>query len=127
MKRVEEFQQNERLSKLSGMLGYLEQIAPAIMAGEGTTHDLAQLESHEPTLLSIRNLFTDLETETAAILDVKDPDTFASGGAAKVIADHHKRLAMHFEQRFLLELSSAAESRNSPWDLDLRTYRAGSK
>ncbi|WP_186209996.1 hypothetical protein [Burkholderia gladioli] len=102
VKRIEEFQQNERLSKLTGMLDYLEQIAPVIMAGEGTAHDLAQLESHEPTLLSIRNhLFTDIETQTAAILDVRDPDTFGSEGAAKAIADHHKRLATHFEQALL--------------------------
>ncbi|WP_175718018.1 hypothetical protein [Burkholderia anthina] len=102
VKRIEEFQQNERLSKLTGMLDYLEQIAPAIMKGEGTAHDLAQLESHEPALLSIRNhLFADLETQTAAILDVKDPDAFGSEGAAKAIADHHKRLAMHFEQALL--------------------------
>jgi uncharacterized protein YaaW (UPF0174 family) len=102
VKRIEQFQQNERLSTLTGMLAYLEQIAPAILAGEGTEHDLAQLESHEPTLLSIRNhLFKDIETETAAILDVKDPHTFGSEGAAKAIADHHKRLAMHFEQALL--------------------------
>jgi hypothetical protein len=98
VKRIEEFQQNERLSKLTGMLDYLEQIAPAIMKGEGTAHDLAQLESREPTVLSIRNhLFTDLETQTAAIPDVKDPDTFGSEGAAKAIADHHE----HFEQALL--------------------------
>jgi uncharacterized protein YaaW (UPF0174 family) len=102
VKRIENFQQNERSSTLTGILDYLEQIAPAIMAGEGTAHDLAQLESHEPTLLSIRNhLFTDLETETAAILDVKDPDTFGSEGAANAISEHHERVAMHFEQALL--------------------------
>jgi hypothetical protein len=88
---VSDFQQKERWTKLTGMIKYLEQVAPDVTEGAAPPTLAAQLESHEPILLSIQDhLIEDIKTRTKEIL-----------GVQKAIAQHHARLTDHYEQALL--------------------------
>jgi hypothetical protein len=106
---ISQFQQNERLTKLTGIIKYLDHVAPSVMSGDAPEALAAQIESHEPILLAIQgHLIEDIKTQTKAILDIKDPDTFGTEGAQKAISEHHALLAKHYEQAFLCIRARAA-------------------
>jgi len=109
VKSISEFQQNERLSRLTATIKYLDQVAPSVLDGDAPTMLAAQLESHEAKLLAIQqHLFEDIKARTNDILNLKDPATFGSEGMQKAIERHHGILATHYEHALLCIRARAA-------------------
>lgn len=99
---IEDFQQNGRFAKVSGLVTYLEQVAPSVMAGEAPEGLPMVLEMNEQTLLGVQgHLQRDIALAIKEIAEISDPDTFGTSGIHTALKGHHARLArlcaeMHF-------------------------------
>lgn len=112
LEAVSQFQQNQRASTISGVLNYLQSIAPAVFSNETPNNRaiyLGQLEHREGELLAIQDhLIKDIKAQSKAILAIKDPDTFGSDGLQKAIVRHHQQLSEHYRQALLCVRARAA-------------------
>ncbi|WP_028216647.1 hypothetical protein [Paraburkholderia oxyphila] len=102
VKSIEDFQQNGRFAEVSGIVAYLEQVAPSVMAGEAPEGLSMVLEMNEVALLRDQgHLQTDIGKAIEEIAGISDPDTFGTGGIHTALKGLHARLErlcaeMHF-------------------------------
>jgi uncharacterized protein YaaW (UPF0174 family) len=94
VKSIEDFQQNGRFAQVSGLIAYLEQVAPSVTAGETPEGLPTVLEMKEAMLLGVqKHLETDIDNAIVAISQVSDPDNFGTGGIHIALKEVHLRLA----------------------------------
>lgn len=102
LKSVSEFQQNERTSKITGIIKYIEQHASVIFSNKPSVQVNIVLEANERELISLIDHFIiDIKAETAAIKTLPDPDRFGSEGMKKAIENKHELLHRHYKGALL--------------------------
>jgi len=110
---IRKFQHDERRSKLTGSIRYLEQVAPAILAGERPDRVLYQIEHHEAELIQVHDhLLEDIRTELELVGKIKDKEWFGSKKAKADIEMHQQRIVDLFR-----ELLLCLRARSCGWQL----------
>ncbi|NWK80315.1 hypothetical protein [Aquitalea sp. LB_tupeE] len=109
LKSVSEFQQNERFTKITGIIKYIEQHATSILSGAPADAVSNMLETNERDLIILIDHFiTDIRSGTAAITTLSDPDKFGSEGIKKAIEDQHALVSRHYQSALLAVRARAA-------------------
>jgi uncharacterized protein YaaW (UPF0174 family) len=100
--RIQQFQNNERRSVLTGATRYFEQVAPSVLAGELPESIRHQIEQHEADLLQVQDhLLEDIRHESREIMKAKDSDMFGSKGMQEAIRSHQRLLENLYRQLLL--------------------------
>jgi len=96
--KVREFQLDERRTKVTGAIGYLEQVIGSIRAGEFSPAVRTNLESNEMALLGVQqHLEIDLKALIHATQSIKEKDTFGTKELFDDLVCHNAGLASHIE------------------------------
>ena len=97
--QIQEFQRDERKSRIVGTLDYLAQAAQAILHGEYSHAVRQQLEQCEVDLVCIQqHLFVELGKKIDGIATIKDPNKFGTSGLTNAIKGSHDELLSIYEQ-----------------------------
>ncbi|MBB1200862.1 hypothetical protein EGM70_11225 [Enterobacteriaceae bacterium 89] len=96
VKKVSEFQHNDRTSKIDAAIKYLRQIAPGLQKGELSPTIRHKLEDFEVQFSGIQShLRQDIITTSKEVRSCADPDFFGTNGITKKINGLQKDLQKH--------------------------------
>lgn len=96
VKKIADFQSNERASKISAAIKYLRQVSSVLATGERLSAIRQKLEDFEVEFSSIQtHLRQDVISASYAIEHCADPDFFGTDGITREIKKHQQRMQKH--------------------------------
>jgi hypothetical protein len=101
VENIEEFQKNQRKTKIIGTIEYFEQVASSVFTGEFSIAILNQIEAKECELIEIqKHLIIDIESLTKK--GVEDKDKVGTGDMTKEIQKRQNDIFSLYEQLLLV-------------------------